>query len=224
MTGIIDFLGKTINVMYGAMGNMLLAFIAYIALVFIISFKMIQNTNDNIILGSYIRPIIEKAEKKAKTETERNTIRLKLSSEYGYTMFGSMYLLVSKILFGILFALGFLSQNVTESKVFDIDMGISPKTYLLSHDTTYVRIAIILLIAAVLKITRENIAQKSLLINETLTNAISTVIMIVLAAFLPSAFALYWLLFEIVELLIMTIETIILKEKRLQALIKKYKI
>ena len=217
----IDFFGKTVTVLYGAMGNMLLALIAYLVLVLVLMFKLLQNVNNNIILGEYLLPKILDAEKKAKNETERASKRLTLSGKYGYMAPATMLCSLSETVFGSLFAIGFLSKSVIDlnQSIIGINLSISPKDFLLNHDKTYIKVIVLLAVAAVLQLIHDNIVQRHLLFDEAVASNLILIGMFAVAALLPSIFAVYWLLFELIELCEMVIVTTFQKKKRLQRLI-----
>ena len=181
--------------------------------------------NDNVILGDFLLHKIAEAEKKAKNDSERANIRLGLSSKYGYMAPATLICSFSKTLLGAVFAIAFLASDVKDlnETLFGLDLSISPKEYLASRDRLCTIVFIILAVAIVLKAAHENMVQRHLIFSETKINHIIDILLIIIALLLPSAFTIYWVLFELIELTETFLITTYAKEKRLKMLVGRQK-
>ena len=131
----------------------------------------------------------------------------------------------SKTLLGAVFAIAFLASDVKDlnETLFGLDLSISPKEYLASRDRLCTIVFIILAVAIVLKAAHENMVQRHLIFSETKINHIIDILLIIIALLLPSAFTIYWVLFELIELTETFLITTYAKEKRLKMLVGRQK-
>jgi len=201
MNGIQEPLARMIHYLCSATGSPLLTVLIFTAIALVFQSPLSRKSLNNIPLSTLLREDMAAARERHRRHPEKAEAEImRAFTLRRYGLFASSICTVVQALLGLVLALGVMGNPLRlDLTVFGMDLSVSP--YVLLNDINANMTCTAVLAAAIcLQFVHDRIMEPELVTDQNVQDIVLLILSGVACLMLPSIFAVYWVIHEIVDL------------------------
>lgn len=206
----IDFFGRFVGNLYGFFNDPILMTGMYVLIALLIVFPAIKKDVENVMISPYMKQELADIRKTHKNNADKSVDDIRtMLMKYQYGMLASPICTLLEMLFGLFLGLSMYSDRMQALpiEVFGLSGFKSPAKYFGTGVMTDKLATILFIIALAIQYFHDMQVQKKLIVEQA---TMDTILLFATAAalfFLPLAVVWYWIMFELLELLVFFVYT-----------------
>lgn len=201
----VNFFGNIIIHLKDLCGSFTLAIIFYAVMSALILSPLIRTNTINVLTCKALsKKIANVSSKYSNNDKQRYSELFSISSKYGIAIVSYPLCTIIEILLGFLMTLGFRNPSIIAQAPTLSGFSLTQTVIQVFKNNGLVfPLVVLIILAGIVEIAYSADVQDDFIVDLAPVNFVSRIITFIIALVLPTAFLIYWIAFEVIEVLVM---------------------